>query len=86
MEQIEKGYRAVTLWSQKVVEGANLSFQRIADASAEFRDKRTAFGAPLIGLRAEQLSWTGSAPKALRLSNSIEPTPFGLAPLGRLAR
>ena len=49
-------------------------------------DKRTAFGAPLIGQRDERLSLTGSAPKALRLSNSIEPTPFGLAPLGRLAR
>lgn len=41
-------------------------------------DKRTAFGAPLIGQRDERLSLTVSAPKALRLSNSIEPTPSGL--------
>jgi hypothetical protein len=41
-------------------------------------DKRSAFGAPLIGQRDTRLSLIGSAPKAHRLSNSIEPTPFGL--------
>ena len=41
-------------------------------------DRLTAFGAQPIGQRDERLSLIGFAPKALRLSNSIEPTPFGL--------
>jgi hypothetical protein len=41
-------------------------------------DKLTAFGAQLIGQRDVRSSLIGFAPKALRLSNSIEPTPFGL--------
>ena len=46
--------------------------------AGEFCDKLTAFGAQLIGQRDERLSLIGFAPKALRLSSSIEPTPFGL--------